>query len=30
MDDTSLKPGDMVKAIVVEGEGVDLWAETVR
>ncbi|MFT3726016.1 MAG: 30S ribosomal protein S12 methylthiotransferase RimO [Hyphomonadaceae bacterium] len=30
IDDITLKPGDMVKAIVTEGEGVDLWAETVR
>ena len=30
IDDVTLKPGDMVKAVVVEGEGVDLWAETVR
>ncbi len=30
IDDPTLKPGDLIKAIVVEGEGVDLWAETVR
>ena len=30
IDDVTLKPGDMVKAIVIEGEGVDLWAETAR
>ncbi|HPN06888.1 MAG TPA: TRAM domain-containing protein, partial [Hyphomonadaceae bacterium] len=30
IDDVTLKPGDMVKAKVVEGEGVDLWAELVR
>lgn len=30
IDDTTLKPGDLIKATVIEGEGVDLWAETVR
>jgi len=30
IDDITLKPGDLVKATVVEGEGVDLWAETTR
>ncbi len=30
IDDVTLKPGDMVKATVIAGEGVDLWAETVR
>ena len=30
IDDMTLKPGDLVKAKVIEGEGVDLWAETIR
>jgi ribosomal protein S12 methylthiotransferase len=30
IDDATLKPGDLIKATVIEGEGVDLWAETVR
>ena len=30
IDDVTLKPGDMIKATVIAGEGVDLWAETVR
>ena len=30
IDDVTLSPGDLVKAVVVEAEGVDLWAETAR
>ena len=30
IDDVTLNPGDIVKAVVVEAEGVDLWAETAR
>ena len=30
IDDTSLKPGDIVTAKVHAGEQVDLWAEVVR
>ncbi len=30
LEDTTLKPGDIVKAKVHAGEQVDLWAEVVR